>query len=67
MNHQPNTNPQTGAEGYEAEARQTPVSPRKVLTGAALVLLILVVLAAAGLLKRHYADRVLAARTYSNT
>jgi len=64
MNHQPNTNPQTGAESYEAEAGQTPISPRKVLMGAAVVLLILVVLAAAGILKRTHARTVLAARTY---
>jgi RND family efflux transporter MFP subunit len=63
MNQPPNSNPQTGAESYAAQADQTPVSPRKVLTGAAAILLILAVLAAAGILKRHHADSVLKART----
>jgi RND family efflux transporter MFP subunit len=67
MNQQPNPNPQQGPQhgidSYTAAAGQRPTSPRKVLTGAGVVLLILVVLAAAGILKRKHADTVLAART----
>jgi RND family efflux transporter MFP subunit len=63
MKHQPNSNPQTEAEGYEAAPGDRPVSPRKLLAGAAVVLVILVVLAAAGILKRMHAHTVLAART----
>ena len=71
MKHQSNSNahdgpqhgPQHGIAGYEAAPGQKPVSPRRVLTGAAVVLTILVVLAAAGVLKRMHARTVLAART----
>jgi RND family efflux transporter MFP subunit len=71
MNHQPNSNPhdgpqpgpQPGIDGYQAAPGQKPVSPRKLLAGAAVVLVILVVLAAAGILKRMHAHTVLAART----
>jgi RND family efflux transporter MFP subunit len=51
-------------DGYKAAAGQKPTSPRKVLTGAGVVLLILVVLAAIGILDRLHAHSVLAQRTY---
>jgi RND family efflux transporter MFP subunit len=63
MNQQSSTNPHDAVEGYRAAPGQRPVSPRKVLAGAGVVLAILVVLAAAGLLKRMHAHTVLAART----
>ena len=68
MNQQYNPNPQQGPQhgmdGYKAAAGQKPTSPRKVLTGAGVVLLILVVLAAIGILDRLHAHSVLAQRTY---
>jgi RND family efflux transporter MFP subunit len=68
MNQQPNSNPQHGPQhgidSYEAAAGQKPVSPRRFLVGVALVLLILVVLAAIGVLDRLHAHSVLAARTH---
>jgi RND family efflux transporter MFP subunit len=67
MTQQPDTNahdgPQHGIAGYQAAPGQKPVSPRKVLTGAAVVLVVLVVLAAVGIIKRMHAHTVLAART----
>ena len=72
MNHQPNPNPQPGPqpapqpdiEGYEGAPETSPVSPHKILTGAAVVLLILAVLAAVGILRRMHAHTVLAERTH---
>jgi RND family efflux transporter MFP subunit len=63
MNHEPN--PHTKAPGAdEASApEQRPIAPRKVLTGAVLILLILVVIATVGILRRMKADTVLAERT----
>ena len=64
MNDQPNPNPQPGIESHERTPEPTPVSPRKILTGAVVVLLILAVLAVAGILRRHHAHVVLAERTH---
>jgi RND family efflux transporter MFP subunit len=68
MNHQPNSNPQhgpqRGVDGYEAAEGQRPISPRKVLAATAVVLLILIALAAAGILERRHSHSVLAARTH---
>src|ERR1039457_7509718 len=72
MNRQPNPNPQPGlqpgpppgVEGYDGAPDPTPVSPRKILTGAVLVLLILAVFAVTGILRRMHAHTVLKERTY---
>jgi len=63
MTQEPNPNLQSVAAGHEAPPEQTPVSPRKVLTGVAVILLILCVLAAVGILRRMHARTVLAERT----
>jgi RND family efflux transporter MFP subunit len=68
MNHQPNPNPQpgtqSGASSHDGAPEQSPVSPRKILTGAVVVLLILAVLAVIGILRRMHAHTVLKDRTY---
>ena len=68
MNDQPNPNPQPGPqpamESYERAPDPTPVSPRKILTGAVVVLLILAVFAVIGILRRMHAHTVLKDRTY---
>ncbi len=68
MNDQPNPNPQfgpqPGREGHERPSDSSSVSPRKILTGASVVLLILAVLAAIGILRRMHAHTVLKERTY---
>jgi RND family efflux transporter MFP subunit len=64
MNHQPNPNPQPAVQGSEGAPETRPVSPHKILTGAVVVLLILAVLAAAGILRRYHAHTVLKERTY---
>jgi RND family efflux transporter MFP subunit len=51
-------------DGYQAAEGQKPVSPRKVLVGTVVVLIILIVLAAAGILERLHAHTVLQERTY---
>lgn len=63
MTQEPNPNLQSAAAGHEAPSEQTPVSPRKVLTGVAVILLILCVLAAVGILRRVHDRTVLADRT----
>jgi RND family efflux transporter MFP subunit len=73
MNHQPNPNsqrepepgPQSDMSSHDGAPQQSPVSPRKILTGVVVVLLILAVLAVVGILRRHYAHVVLAERTYN--
>lgn len=68
MNDRPNPNSQPGSQrGVESSERtpdSSPVSPRKILTGAIVVLLILAVLAVAGILRRVHSHRVLTERTY---
>ena len=68
MNDRPNPNPQPGPqpamESYERAPDPTPVSPRKILTGAVVVLLILAVFAVIGILRRMHAHTVLKDRTY---
>ncbi|MGB0066287.1 MAG: biotin/lipoyl-binding protein, partial [Terracidiphilus sp.] len=65
MNRQPNSNPhdRTGT-GQDAQA-QSPVSPRKFLIGAAVVLVILILLGGAGILRRVQADSNLKEHTYA--
>jgi RND family efflux transporter MFP subunit len=64
MSHEPNPNSQPGVESYERAPEPNAVSPHKILTGAAVVLLILAVLAVTGILRRMHAHTVLAERTH---
>ncbi|MGD0482253.1 MAG: efflux RND transporter periplasmic adaptor subunit [Terracidiphilus sp.] len=68
MNDRPNPNPKPGAqpdvERYERAPDPSPISPRKILTGAIVVLLILAVFAVIGILRRMHAHTVLKERTY---
>jgi RND family efflux transporter MFP subunit len=64
MNHEPNPNPQHAAESHESAPEQDVISPRKILAGAAVVLLILAVFALTGILRRMHAHTVLKERTY---
>jgi RND family efflux transporter MFP subunit len=63
MTQEPNSNLQSAAAGHEAPSEQTPIAPRKVLTGVAVILLILCVLAAVGILRRIHDRTVLAEHT----
>ena len=65
MNQEPNPRSQPAAASHETAPEATPLSPRKALVGVAVVLLILVVLAAVGILRRIHAGTVLAQRTNS--
>lgn len=64
MNHESNPNPQPAMQGNEGAPEPVASSPQKILTVAAVVLLILAVLAIAGILRRVHAHTVLAQRTY---
>jgi len=64
MNPPPHANSQPAVEGYEGAPEPASISPSKILTGAVVVLLILGVLAAAGILRRMHARTVLADRTH---
>ncbi|MGA2906921.1 MAG: efflux RND transporter periplasmic adaptor subunit [Terracidiphilus sp.] len=63
MNQEPNAHSQSAAASHETAPEASPLSPRKALVGVAVVLLILIVLAAVGILRRLHADTVLAQRT----
>jgi RND family efflux transporter MFP subunit len=66
MTNEPNPNLQPGRQpvhDYETASDQEPISPRKVLAGVAVLLLVAVALAAIGILSRAHADKALAART----
>lgn len=63
MNQKPNPHSQSVEASHETAPEAAPLSPRKALLGVAVVLLILVVLAAVGILRRLHADTVLAQRT----
>jgi RND family efflux transporter MFP subunit len=63
MTQKPNPSPHSAAASHETAPEATPLSPRKALVGVAIVLLILLVLAAVGILRRLNADSVLAKRT----
>jgi RND family efflux transporter MFP subunit len=65
MNQEPNPHSQPAAASHETAPEATPLSPRKAMAGVAVVLLILVMLAAVGILRRIHAGDVLAARTNS--
>jgi RND family efflux transporter MFP subunit len=62
MNHESNPHPQHAAASRET-AEESTMSPRKILFGLAVVLLIFVVIAVAGIVRRSHADSVLAQRT----
>jgi len=62
MNQESNPNPQHAAASRETP-EESPMSPRKILFGLAVVLLIFVVIAVAGIVRRSHADSVLAQRT----
>ena len=65
MTEQPNPKSQPSAANHEAAPESAPISPRRALFGVGIVLLILLVLAAVGVLRRFHANDVLAARTNS--
>lgn len=63
MTQETNSNPQHGLTEPVNAPEQTPISPRKAAVSAAVVVLILAALAAAGILFRMHGDAVLAERT----
>ncbi len=63
MTQEPNPSSHSAAASHETAPEATPLSPRKALVGVGIVLLILLVLAAVGILRRLHADTVLAQRT----
>jgi len=65
MNHPTNPNPRRAAQGHDGVPEPGSVAPRRILTGAIVVLLVLAVLAAAGILRRTRAHTVLADHTYN--
>src|ERR1700733_1359227 len=65
MTEQPNPKSQPAATDHEAAPESEPLSPRRALFGVGIVLLVLLVLAAVGVLRRFHANDVLAARTNS--
>jgi len=62
MTEEPHPNPQA-VPSHDAAPEQSSIPPRKVLVGAAVVLLILAVLAVTGILRRMHASSILAERT----
>ena len=65
MTQEANPHSLPAAASHETAPEATPLSPRKAMAGVAVVLLILVMLAAVGILRRIHAGDVLAARTNS--
>jgi RND family efflux transporter MFP subunit len=65
MTQEPNPKSQPAATNHETAPESDPLSPRKALAGVGIVLLVLLVLAAIGVLRRFHANDVLAARTNS--
>src|SRR5580692_463744 len=65
MNPQPNPPSKPAAHGHESAPEQAAISPRKIVIGAVVVLLILVVLAVIGILGRMHSHTALKDRTYS--
>src|ERR1700691_5139965 len=65
MTEEPNPKSQPAATNHEAAPESAPLSPRRALFGVGIVLLVLLVLAAIGVLRRFHANEVLAARTNS--
>ena len=65
MTQESNPSSHSAAASHETAPEATPLSPRKALVGVGIVLLILLVLAAVGILRRLHADTVLAQRTHA--
>ena len=65
MSRESNPSSHSAAASHETAPEATPLSPRKALVGVGIVLLILLVLAAVGILRRLHADTVLAQRTHA--
>ncbi len=65
MTQEPNPSSHSAAASHETAPEATPLSPRKALVGVSIVLLILLVLAAVGILRRLHSDTVLAQRTHA--
>src|SRR5580692_8253343 len=63
MTQEPNPKSQPAATHHETAPESEPISPRRALFGVGVVLLVLLVLAAIGVLRRFHANDVLAART----
>lgn len=63
MSQQANPNELHAASGEGSAPVQKPLSPRKVLIGVVLILLIFAVIAGSGILRRMHGDTVLAQRT----
>ncbi len=63
MTQEPNPRSRPDAAHHDTAPEATPLSPRKALVGVGVVLLILIVLAAAGILRRWHSGTVLAQRT----
>lgn len=64
MSQQANSNPHPGAQDHAAAAGEKPIAPYKILAGAAVVLVILIVLGVVGIFERVHARSVLADRTH---
>jgi RND family efflux transporter MFP subunit len=62
MSQEPKSNPQQDMESHEAP-QQRPIASRTILVGLGIVLIILGVIAAAGIVRRLHADTVLAQHT----
>ncbi len=62
MTNAPDNNPQP-AHGHKIALVQKPISPRLILVGVALLILVAILLAGLGILRRIHADTVLAQRT----
>jgi RND family efflux transporter MFP subunit len=63
MTQEPNPKSQPAAKNHEDAPESAPLSPRRALFGVGIVLLVLLVLAAIGILRRFHDNKVLAART----
>src|SRR5579863_4358443 len=63
MTQQPNPNAQHGIADPRSAPEQNPLSPRKVVVGVVLVLLVFAVIAGVGILRRTHAGTVLAQHT----
>jgi len=65
MAQEPNPKSQPAATHHETAPESAPISPRRALFGVGIVLIVLLVIAAIGVLRRFHANDVLAARTNS--
>jgi RND family efflux transporter MFP subunit len=64
MSHPPNSQPQPAVEGHAGTPEARASSPHRILTGLVVVLLILAVLAVAGILRRRHDISALKERTH---